>query len=135
MTIGFKETNGKTNPLLVFGSLAEALAVVNRVRDYGVAKYNSTEGWKEVPDAQTEYRKAQLRHMNKEIRGEEFDGESGLLHLAHEATNTLFLLQMKIEELIFGADMEAPHGGDAMMEALLTYNPPPKVFVGDAEKS
>lgn len=119
-----KYDGGKSDPTLVFESLAEALVLVTRVRDYGVAKYGARDGWKEVPNGMQRYTAAQLRHMMATLMGREFDDESGLLELGHEACNALFRLQFKIEELIEAADKMAPGGGEIMWQELQKFNDP-----------
>lgn len=90
----FKADGGKTNPLLLERDMAQALDLVNRVLDYGAEKYEAT-SWKRV--APERYEQALRRHRRDRDLGEDFDRESGLLHLAHEACNALFLLQMAVE--------------------------------------
>lgn len=86
---------GKSNPLLVEVDLSRALHAVNRVLDYGAEKYERA-GWKKVEAER--YDAAQRRHRRSRDQGEIFDQESGLSHLAHEACNALFLLEMFIKE-------------------------------------
>ena len=109
-----KADAGKSNPLLVEVDLAKALTLVNRVLDYGAEKYERA-GWKTV-DAER-YDAAARRHRRSRDLGEKFDEESGLAHLAHEATNVLFQLEMAIEASeVFGT---------ATLEELSEYNKPP----------
>ncbi len=126
---GMKHDMGKSDPTLVFESLAEALTLVTRVRDYGFRKYNSRDGWKQVNNGMQRYTAAQLRHMMATLMGKEFDDESGLLELAHEACNVLFRLQFKIEELIAGADDVGPGGGEAMWQELQKFNDPLSPYI------
>lgn len=121
---GMKHDTGKSDPTLVLESLAEAITLVTRVRDYGFRKYNSRDGWKQVDNGMQRYTAAQLRHMMATLQGREFDEESGLLELAHEACNVLFRLQFKIEELIEAADKMAPGGGNVMWQELQKFNDP-----------
>ena len=90
----YKADGGKSNPLLLEVDLAEALIAVNRVMDYGAEKYERA-GWMKVEP--TRYDAASRRHRRDRDRGDTHDPESGLLHLAHEATNILFQLQMFIK--------------------------------------
>lgn len=76
----------------------EALKEVVEVLTYGAAKYEPN-GWKRVPDGENRYYAAQQRHSVANRLGEDFDEESNLLHLAHEACNALFRLQLKIDQL------------------------------------
>jgi hypothetical protein len=105
-----KADAGKTNPVLLEVDLGDALAVVNRVLDYGVAKYGERGGWKQV--SMDRYEPAARRHRRRRDCGEQFDDESGLDHMAHEITNLLFILQTKIEQ--------NPHTD------FLTFNDPPQ---------
>jgi hypothetical protein len=80
--------------------LGKALKAVTAVLNYGAEKYEPR-GWKTVEPRR--YQKAMLRHYNDHyVWNEEKDEESGLLHLAHLATNALFLLQMHIENSELG---------------------------------
>lgn len=96
--IGIEENKGKDlrkikkekiKPSLVYPSLIEHVA---RVKQYGNDKYGSQENWTTY-DKQ-EYYDACFRHLLA-IREDLFkkDDESGLLHLAHMATNIMFLIE------------------------------------------
>jgi len=90
-----KADNGKHDPTLLMHDLGKALKAVIAVLNYGAEKYEPR-GWKTVEPRR--YQSALLRHYNDHyIMGELTDNESGLLHLAHKATNALFLLQLHIE--------------------------------------
>ena len=90
-----KADNGKHDPTLLMDDLGKALKAVTAVLNYGAEKYEPR-GWKTVEPRR--YQSALLRHYNDHyVTGELTDNESGLLHLAHLATNALFLLQMHIE--------------------------------------
>jgi hypothetical protein len=90
-----KADNGKHDPTLLMHDLGKALKAVTAVLNYGAEKYEPR-GWKTVEPRR--YQSALLRHYNDHyVTGELTDNESGLLHLAHLATNALFLLQMHIE--------------------------------------
>jgi hypothetical protein len=67
------------------------LAFVMDILEYGAAKYDE-ESWKQVPNAKERYKDALLRHVIAFASGEWLDVESGKPHLAHAATNCLFLL-------------------------------------------
>jgi hypothetical protein len=71
-----------------------ALERVAEVLTYGARKY-IPEGWRSVPDAKARYTAALLRHLTAVMKGEARDPESGLLHLAHVATNAAFLLELE----------------------------------------
>ena len=85
-----KADAGKTNPLLLFHGLPNALIAVNRVLDYGAQKYEE-HSWKDVNIER--YDAAARRHQSARDLGEILDPESGLPHIAHEAINVLFQLE------------------------------------------
>ena len=110
-----KADNGKHDPTLLMHDLGKALKAVTAVLNYGAEKYEPR-GWKTVEPRR--YQSALLRHYNdKYVGNEEKDEESGLLHLAHLATNALFLLQMHIENRELG-----PY----TTKDLYIYNKPPQ---------
>jgi len=59
------------------------------VLEFGARKY-AVDNWKKVPDAETCYVNAALRHVTAVIEGEKFDPESGLPHLAHAICSLMF---------------------------------------------
>ena len=85
-----KADANKRNPLLLHHGLPNALIAINKVLDYGAQKYEA-HGWKNV--APDRYDAAARRHQTYRDLGEVKDIESGLPHLAHEATNLLFQLE------------------------------------------
>lgn len=89
-----KADSTKVRVDLMFDGLPNALEHVAAVMTYGAEKYEE-HGWRQVEDWR--YRAAKGRHALADSRGELTDNESGLLHLAHEATNILLLLQKKLE--------------------------------------
>ena len=110
-----KADNGKHDPTLLMHDLGKALKAVIAVLNYGAEKYEPR-GWKTVEPRR--YQSALLRHYNDHyIMGELTDNESGLLHLAHKATNALFLLQLHIEN----AEKSSKTPPD-----LYTYKKPPQ---------
>ena len=87
----FKADAGKPNPLLLETGCPRALLAITRVLEFGATKYEP-HSWQGV---QTErYNAAARRHRIARDLGYERDEESGLLHLAHEATNLLFQLEI-----------------------------------------
>lgn len=64
---------------------------IGRVLAYGAKKY-AEDSWKNVPGGLTAYYAACLRHLAAWADGEENDKESTLPHLAHAATNIMFLM-------------------------------------------
>lgn len=91
-----KADAGKSDPRLLEVDFADALEVINRVLDYGVAKYGQRCGWKNVEMGR--YDAAARRHRRARDKGGVRDDESGMLHLAHEAADVLFQLQTYIAE-------------------------------------
>lgn len=88
---GAKLDSGK----LLAGVLADfslALRAVAAVGTFGAGKY-SRGGWQSVPDGIQRYYDAKWRHLLAE-RHETLDADSGLLHAAHEAWNTLARLEL-----------------------------------------
>lgn len=67
-----------------------AVEQVAKVLTFGAAKY-APNSWQRLPDAKGRYLAALLRHLASWQEGERKDKESGLPHLAHVATNALFL--------------------------------------------
>lgn len=84
---GQKHDQGKTPwDLVPWAQVAD----VARVLQYGAKKY-APGGWKKVPNARDRYFAAAMRHILAWYQGERIDAESKLPHLAHAATNLLFL--------------------------------------------
>ena len=88
--VGMKFDIGKPR----YGLLpAHALDEIVKVLTAGSIKYDD-DNWKIVADGQKRYFDATLRHIFAFKRGEQFDPETGLHHLAHAATNLLFLIEL-----------------------------------------
>jgi hypothetical protein len=88
-----KELEGKPEPTLVYPSTIYAIA---RIRRYGINKYGDSENWRDVPDI--DYLDATLRHILKDLSGEEFDsgkGGSNESHIAHALTNLSFIYERR----------------------------------------
>lgn len=72
----------------------EIIYEIEKVRSYGIKKYNDPENWKKVEAER--YKEALLRHClkvwEKGINAK--DEESGLLHLSHMACNIAFILEL-----------------------------------------
>lgn len=76
----------------------DALDEVGKVLTYGVIKYpNPEENWREnsKPEDIKRYKAALLRHYSAMSQGELVDPESGLAHMAHIATNALFIIALE----------------------------------------
>ena len=77
----------------ILGMFANALLAVADVGTFGASKY-SMGGWQKVENGETRYGDARLRHFLYRSAGEEFDKDSDLPHLAHEAWNALAELEL-----------------------------------------
>lgn len=114
---GRKDDTGKLDPTLLFDDMPLALTAVIEVLQWAITKKQpepyARGSWQDVEPFQPRYRAAQLRHMLDSARVSRLlqipphqvrDAETGLLHLAHIATDALFQLEMACREL------EKPHG-------------------------
>lgn len=90
MSNGAKYDTGKMLFRPLTRGLALPLRLVAAVLTYGAQKY-AEDSWQTVPDGERRYEDALDRHINAWKAGEDFDEESGLLHLGHIACNALFL--------------------------------------------
>jgi hypothetical protein len=92
---GAKLDSGKpmAGVLLDFGL---ALLEVAKVGTFGAKKY-SRGGWQHVPDGVNRYTDALMRHLLAE-QGESHDHESGLLHAAQAAWNSLARLELMLRQ-------------------------------------
>jgi len=88
-----KADAGKRNPLILEKDFVKSLSVVQSVLEYGAEKYERS-GWKNVPEGQERYDAAARRHRQQRDLGQSHDDESGLLHIAHEITSNLMLLEL-----------------------------------------
>lgn len=77
--------------LLDFG---HALGAVADVGTMGANKY-SRGGWMSVPNGETRYLDAAMRHLLKHGQGEENDPESGLPHMSHATWNLLAVMELR----------------------------------------
>lgn len=97
----FKADDGKDrfDLLMTKEGCASAIADVVKVLSFAVrpkeqgGKGYVPHSWRQVPEGRRRYLSAMYRHLAAIERGEELDDESGLPHLAHVATNALFLLE------------------------------------------
>lgn len=70
-----------------------ALMAVGSISEFGSRKYTWS-GWKSVEDGTVRYTDALLRHTFAEADGEDYDPETGMLHAAHAAWNSLARLTL-----------------------------------------
>lgn len=66
------------------------------VYHFGAKKY-SPNTWQKLPDGYNRYKAAMLRHLTAHEKGELYDKESGLPHLAHMAWNAIALLYFSLK--------------------------------------
>ncbi len=86
--IGKKFDNGKPE----FSLLPPwALESVAKVLTFGAQKYD-VDNWKYVENGAQRYKNAAMRHLNDYMKGEKFDQETGLNHLAHAVCCLMFML-------------------------------------------
>lgn len=91
---GTKLDSDKVKPSLLLDDMPLAIHEILKVLQFGAKKY-SEGNWLKVPNGINRYRNAADRHR---LAIDELDDESGLLHLAHEATSVLMLLELKLRE-------------------------------------
>lgn len=94
---GAKLDAGKPRPALVLGGFARALLEVSKVGTYGAVKYTEN-GWQEVPNGESRYDDACLRHWLYEKAGQRTDPDTKMLHAAHDAWNALARLDLMLRE-------------------------------------
>lgn len=95
---GAKLDKGKVRMSLITRSMPRALTLVGQVGTFGAVKYTDG-GWLEVPNGYERYTDADERHGLKIGMGELTDLDSGLLHQAHKAWNSLAALELLAREL------------------------------------
>ena len=87
--------NDKNQMELVDTGFPNALTVLGEVMTWAAKnKGYLPNDWKDIPNPSMSLLGAASRHRNKRLKGEEFDDESGLPHLAHEAFNVLAQLEL-----------------------------------------
>ncbi len=94
---GVKHDAGKNRLGLLFGGFPNAIWHAGLVTTMGAEKYTK-HGWREVPGGIERYSDAMYRHLLQHETGEEFDEESGHLHLAHALWNLMAVLELTIQE-------------------------------------
>lgn len=91
---GAKMDAGKMAAGLFFHDFPRAIKAVIEVVTFGMVKY-SPSGWLTVPNAKQRYRDALYRHLLA-MESQDYDKDSGYLHLAHAAWNALALLELEL---------------------------------------
>ncbi|AUR93263.1 hypothetical protein NVP1186O_28 [Vibrio phage 1.186.O._10N.286.49.E3] len=94
---GAKLDAGKPMAGRLLGMFGGALMAVSEVGTFGAKKYTEG-GWQYVEDGFKRYDDAGMRHFLKRGMGEEFDADSELPHLAHEAWNALAKLELYLRD-------------------------------------
>lgn len=94
---GAKLDAGKLLAGQILGQFPRALAGVAEVGTFGARKY-TLGGWQEVANGIARYADAKVRHWLARMRGEEFDSDSKIEHLKHEAWNVLAELELTLRE-------------------------------------
>lgn len=93
-TQGMKDDGGKERwDLLPWRSVEEVVKVMG----HGAKKYGDN-NWLHVLAAKPRYFAAAVRHLYAWWRGERYDEDSGLHHLAHCACCILFLIHFDLHE-------------------------------------
>jgi len=87
---GLKSDNGKLRWSLLPEREVEEVV---RILEYGAKKY-APDSWQHLEDGRTRYYDALRRHLQAWRRGEVYDHESKLPHLAHVACNIFFLMSL-----------------------------------------
>lgn len=90
---GSKLDAGKLRIDLIMDLMPRALLGVAEVGTFGAKKYTPG-GWQHVADGETRYRAAGDRHRLYRFADQEFDTDSKLAHLKHEAWNKLAELEL-----------------------------------------
>ena len=92
---GAKMDAGKDDYLTALQQFPKAIAMISEVCTFGAEiKQYGWNAWREVPDAQKRYTKAELRHMMQDGA----DDESGMTHYAHRAWCALAALELDLAE-------------------------------------
>lgn len=95
---GMKYDGDKVRVELLVEGMPLALMEVSKVLTMGAVKY-ADHSWQNVPNASSRYLGAQMRHLLAALSGEDKDEESEIVHLAHEACDCLFRLELLLREL------------------------------------
>lgn len=88
---GVKMDYGKNRLGLVLVGFSNSLKAVGEIGTFGAKKYTE-HGWRKVENAEERYTDAMFRHLFPDDE-ELYDEESGFLHAAHAAWNSLARLE------------------------------------------
>lgn len=92
-----KRKNGKLKLELLETGFPNAMMALAEVMTWA-AEYKGylPNDWKDLPDAKNGFLAAAARHRLKRLSGQEYDDESNLHHLYHEAFNVMAQLELLI---------------------------------------
>ena len=91
---GKKYDTGKPMVGTLLRVFPNALIEIGRCIEFGTHKYPKPDNWKKVEGAKLRYLDSMIRHLLQHLRGNTFDDETGLPHLAHMAWNALAILEL-----------------------------------------
>lgn len=94
MSKDMKFDKGKPRVDLIFSGMPNSIELIGSVLGFGAEKY-AENSWQTVENGDKRYLAALIRHLLAYQKGEKIDPESGLPHLAHAATNALFILEFE----------------------------------------
>jgi len=118
---GAKHDSGKPALFSVLRYFPRALTEVAKVNEHGAALHG-WDTWQTIDNPQERYANAQLRHELAECLGEARDPDSGLLHAAHKAWNSLARLELLLQQ----KEQPAAPRKDYVRD-VLRYSPPASV--------
>ncbi len=95
------------------------LDLISKVRQYGIKKHGSSFDWRTTPNIM--HYDAALRHIFAIFENEEYDKDSNLPHLAHAASNLMFLIEEQ-----YGNNTELKD--NKMIDLLLNKNKNDKII-------
>lgn len=113
---GKKYDKGKSMVGTMVNVFPNALLEIGKCIEMGTHKYPDPNNWKKVEGAKERYQDSLMRHLIEYNRGNFYDNESRLPHLAHCAWNALAILELNIMNgmpaMSFEYDIEAKADGD-----------------------
>lgn len=95
---GKKYDDAKTKMAMVLSYFADAFEGVAKCGTYGNVKYADgywDYNWNLLVDAEKRYLDAAIRHLMEDMKGNEFDSESGLPHIDHVTWNLMAVSQLR----------------------------------------
>lgn len=92
---GAKHDTGKPAVHSVLRYFPRAITEVAKVSQHG-ASLHGWDTWDTIENPIERYSDAKVRHILASCMGEEVDSESNLIHAAHEAWNSLAILELML---------------------------------------